>query len=266
MPAAESLLPLTSVVSLAKTSQCMLGRSGTLTKVGPTTVDGQSVIEVDDKGQIPGGTPAHFFFLRGTGLLMGIDIVGASTPGGADPDCKGGLGLLTTSFSTVDKLRFDKWGSAPAPRMPTAIDLTQKPWCGTIIGSGLSAAVQQFLLAAYTVNQKLMAIEGTCGCESPSWVIYSQSVMDEVNAKDAMANSVAAITFTGGTQADATAFVAAQRAEDEVMRRGAASGGFAGWQAVQGERVADDQVVGATITKLRADLGLQPGTCSFLLA
>ena len=90
--------------------------------------------------------------------------------------------------------------------------------------------------------------------------------MNETNAMDAMANSVAAIKFAGPTQADANAFVAAQRAETSVMRRGLASGSFGGWQSVQSERQADDHAVGTTITKLRADLGLMPGTCSFLMA
>jgi hypothetical protein len=265
VPAKESLIPLTSVMNLDKTSQCMLGRPGTLTKVGPQTIDGKAVIEVDDKGEIPGGTPAHFYFLRDGGTLMGIDIVGASTAGGVDPSCDGGLGLLTPSFTVVDKLRFDHWGSAADPRMPEAIDLTSKPWCGTIIGSGLSAAVQQFLVASYVINQKLAAIEKNCGCASPVWQIFSQSVTDQANAMDAMANSVAAISFGGATQADAGAFVAAQRAEVAVMRRGLANGP-SGWQPVQAERAADDHAVAVTITKLRADLGLASGTCNFLVA
>jgi len=265
VPAGESLIALTSLMNLDKTSQCMLGRPGTLTKVGPQTVDGKAVIEVDDKGEIPGGTPAHFYFLRDGGTLMGIDIVGASTAGGVDPSCDGGLGLLTPSFTVVDKLRFDHWGSAADPRMPEAIDLTSKPWCGTIIGSGLSAAVQQFLLASYASNQKLAAIEKNCGCASPVWQIFSQSLTDEGNAMDAMASSVAAISFGGATQADASAFVAAQRAEVAVMRRSVANGP-SGWQPVQAERAADDLAVGVTITKLRADLGLASGTCKFLVA
>ena len=265
VPAKESLIPLTSVMNLDKTSQCLLGRAGKLTKVGPATVDGKSVVELDDKGEIPGGTPSHFYFLRDGGTLMGIDIVGASTAGGTDPSCDGGLGLLTPTFSVVDKLRFDHWGAAPAVRMPDAIDLTQKPWCGTIIGNSLGAAVQQFLLASYTINKKLLVIETNCGCASPVWQIFRQSVSDQVSAMDAMANSVAAISFGGATQADANAFVAAQRAETAVMRRGIASGPY-GWDPVQAERAADDHAVGVTITKLRADLGLTPGTCTFHVA
>jgi hypothetical protein len=98
------------------------------------------------------------------------------------------------------------------------------------------------------------------------WQIFSQSVSDQINAMEVMANSVAAISFGGATQADANAFVAAQRAETAVMRRGLASGSHAGWTSVQGERNADDQAVAVTITKLRGDLGLAPGPCSFRVA
>ena len=85
-------------------------------------------------------------------------------------------------------------------------------------------------------------------------------------APERSANSVAALKFSGPTQADVNAFVAAQRAETTVMRRGLASRSFGGGQSVQSERQADDHAVGTTITKLRADLGLMPGTCSFLMA
>ena len=266
VPAAESLVPVMSVVNLDKTSQCILGRPGTLKKVGVTTVEGQSVIEIDDKGEIAGGTPAQFYFTRDGGVLMGIDIVAASTSGGKDPTCDGGLGLLTPTFTTVDKLRFDHWASVLDIRMPGGIDLTSKPWCGTIIGHGLSAEVQQFLLASYTINQKLATIEANCGCSSWSFLVFTQSATDEMNAKDAMANSVAALSLTGQAKSDANAFVTAQRAETAVMRRGLATGSFDGWNSVQAERNADDQANGAAITKLRADLGLGPGTCNFLIA
>jgi hypothetical protein len=123
----------------------------------------------------------------------------------------------------------------------------------------------RFLTASYTINQKLAAIEANCGCASPLWQIFSQSVSDQVSAMEVMASSIATISFGGATQADANSFVAAQRAEAAVMRRGSASGP-SGWQPVQAERAADDSAVAATITKLRADLGLASGTCNFLLA
>ena len=266
VPGAESLTPLTSVVNLAKTADCLVGRHGTLTKVGLATMDGQPVIEVDDRGEVPSATPANFFFTRDSGQLVGIDVVGASTPGGADPGCSGGLGLYSATFSVVQKYRFDHWGSVLNVTLPGGIDLTQKPWCGTIIGSRLSAAVQQFLLAAYTFNQKATAIEADCGCHSASWQIFSQSALAEINASDEYARSVAAIAFDGQAKADANAFVAAFHSRNAILRQGLATGSFAGWHSFDAQRAPFEDARGAALDRLRGDLGIPPGLCAYVMA
>ena len=266
VPSEESLIPLTSVVNLAKTAECLVGRHGTLKKVGLATMDGQPVIEVDDRGEVPSGTPANFFFTRDSGRLVGIDVVGASTPGGTDPSCSGGLGIYSQTFSSVQKYRFDHWGSVFRVMLPGGIDLTQKPWCGTIIGSGLSTAVQQFLLAAYTFNQKATQIEADCGCHALSFTVFGQSVMAEINASDEYARSVEAIAFQGQAKVDATAFVAAFRARNAVLRQGLATGTPAGWHSFDAQRAPYEDARGLALSKLRTDLGLPPGLCTYVMA
>ncbi|HEY8737147.1 MAG TPA: hypothetical protein VIO62_08905 [Candidatus Dormibacteraeota bacterium] len=266
VPSDESLLPLTSAVNLAKTADCLVGRHGTLKKVGPATMDGQPVVEVDDGGEVPSGTPAKLYFTGDGGQLAGIDVVGASTPGGADPTCSGGLGIYSPTFSTIQKYRFDHWGSALNVRMPGGIDLTQKPWCGTIVGSGLNAAVQQFLLAAYTFNQKATAIEATgCGCETGNWAIFSQGAVAEINASDEYARSVEAIAFQGQANVDANAFVAAFRGRNALLRQGLASGTFNGFYSIDAKRGPLEDAKGVALHNLRADLGLKDGLCSYAM-
>jgi hypothetical protein len=224
------------------------------------------VVEVDDRGGVPGGTPANLFFTRDSGRLVGIDVVGASTPGGADPTCSGGLGIYTPTFAAVQKYRFDHWGSVFRIMLPGGIDLMQKPWCGTIIGSGLNGAVQQFLLAAYTFNQKATTIEADCGCHALSFPVFSQSAMAEINASDEYARSVDGIAFQGQAKVDANAFVAAFRARNAVLRQGLATGSFAGWHSFDAQRAPYEDARGLALSKLRTDLGLPAGLCTYVMA
>ena len=157
-------------------------------------------------------------------------------------------------------------GSVLNVTLPGGIDLTQKPWCGTIIGSGLSAAVQQFLLAAYTFNQKATAIEADCGCHSASWQIFSQSALAEINASDEYARSVAAIAFDGQAKADANAFVAAFHSRNAILRQGLATGSFAGWHSFDAQRAPFEDARGAALDRLRGDLGIPPGLCAYVMA
>ncbi len=266
IPIEESLIPLTSVLNLSRTADCIVGRHGTLKKVGPMTLDGQSVVEVDDAGEIPSGTPAHFFFSRDGGQLLGIDVIGASTPGGADPTCNGGLGIHTDSFSTVEKYRFDHWGSTLNVRMPGGIDLTQKPWCSTIVGSGLNATVQQFLLAAYILNQRYTTVEANgCGCQSGNWFIFSDAAVAEINASEEFAQSVGAIAFSGQAKTDAASLVQAFHGRDAVMRQGLAKGTFSGFHAIDPQRAPYETAIGVALLSLRADLALRAGTCTYMM-
>jgi hypothetical protein len=256
VPSNESLIPLMSVVNLAKTAECMVGRHGTLKKVGPTTMDGQAVVEVDDSGQVQSGTPAHFYFTPDSGQLVGIDVVGASTPGGSDPTCNGGLGIYSPTFSTVQKYRFDHWGAALDVRMPSAIDLSQKPWCGAIVGSGLNAAVQQYLIAANTYNQKAAAIDAAgCGCQ-----FFTQAATAEISASDEFAGTLGAIAFQGHAKADANAVVAAFHTRNGIMRQGLATGSFTGFHSSDAQRAPVEDAIATSVANLRADIGLPPGS------
>jgi len=270
VPSSESLTPLTSIVNLPKTAECLVGRHGTLKKIGPTTMNGQPVVEVDDAGQLPSGTPAHFYFSPDTGQLAGIDVVGASTPGGADATCTGGLGIHTTAFTSVQTYRFDHWGAALTVRMPGGIDLSAKPWCGAIVGSGLNAAVQQYLLAAETFNRKLAAIDAAgCGCQFSSWALFSQAAVAEINASDEFSRNLAAIPFQGQAKADATYLAAAFQGRNTIMRQGLATGNITGFHAADAQRAVYENALQTGRDNLRADLGLPPSStaaaCGFQL-
>jgi hypothetical protein len=262
VPADESLIPLTSVVDLAKTASCLVDRHGTLKKVGLTTVDGQQLIEVDDSGNIPSGTPAHLYFMPSTGQLAGIDVVGASTPGGTDPTCNGGLGIYTNSFSAVQKYRFDHWGAVLNLQLPAgSIDLSQKPWCGAIVGSGLSAAVRQYLVAANTYSLKVEALSpGGCGCQPSIWALFSQAAMSEIAASDEFSAAIGTIAFQGQAKVDANAAVAAYHTRSGIMRQGLASGTFTGYHSSDAQRAPVEQAITDSVANLRADIGLPPGS------
>jgi hypothetical protein len=261
VPSSESLLPLTSVVNLAKTAECLVGRHGTLKKAGPTTIDGQPVVEVDDSGNVPSGTPAHFYFTPDSGQLAGIDVVGASTPGGTDPTCSGGLGIYSPGFASVQKYRFDHWGATLDVRMPSGIDLSQKPWCGAIVGSGLSAAVRQYLVAANTYNLKVEAIDAAgCGCQFSSWQLFTQAATAELSASDEYSGAVAAIAFQGQAKADANAIVAAFHTRNGIMRQGLATGTFTGYHSSDSQRAPVEDAIAGSVANLRADIGLPPGS------
>ncbi len=270
VPSNESLLPLTSIVNLPRTADCLVGRHGTLKKVGPTMLDGQSVVEVDDAGQVPAGAPAHFYFSSDSGQLAGIDVVGTSTPGGKDPTCAGGLGIYSTTFTAVQKYRFDNWGAALEVRMPNAIDLSAKPWCGAIIGSDLNAAVRQYLLAAETFNQKLAAVDAAgCGCQFSSWTLFSAAATAEINASEEFSRNLSAIPFQGQAKADATALATAFKSRDAIMRQGLATGNITGFHAADAQRAVYENALGTRRDNLRADLGLPPSSnapvCEFQL-
>jgi hypothetical protein len=261
VPKDESLIPLTSVVDLAKTADCIVGRHGTLKKVGISTMDGLPVIEVDDGGNVPSGTPAHFYFSPTTGQLAGIDVVGASTPGGTDPTCNGGLGIYTTSFVSVQKYRFDHWGAVLNVQMPPgSIDLSHSPWCGAIIGSGLNAAVRQYLVAANTYNQKAAAMSASgCGCETGNWLIFSDAARAEINFSDEFSRAVGAIAFQGQAKADANAVVVSYNSRNGIIRQGLASGNFTGYHSSDAQRAPIEVAIAGSVASLRADIGLPPG-------
>jgi hypothetical protein len=261
VPSNESLIPLTSVVNLAKTAECFVGRHGALKKVGPTTIDGRPVVEVDDNGQVPSGTPAHFYFTPDGGQLVGVDVVGASTPGGTDPTCDGGLGIYSPTFSVVQKYRFDHWGATLDVRMPSAIDLSQKPWCGAMVGSGLSAAVRQYLVAANTYNLKVEAIDAAgCGCQFSSWQLFTQAATAEISASDEYSGAVEAIAFQGQAKTDANAIVSAFHTRNGIMRQGLATGTFTGYHSSDAQRAPVEDSIAGSVAKLRFDIGLPPGS------
>ena len=170
------------------------------------------------------------------------------------------------SVSAGGESRFDHWGSELNGRMPGGSDLTQKPWCSTSVGSGLNAAVQQFLLAAYTLNQRYTTVEANgCGCQTGNWGIFSQAAVAEINASEEFAQSVGAITFSGQAKTDAAALVQALLGRDAVMRQGLAKGSFSGFHAVDPQRLPYENAIGVALLSLRADLALRAGTCTYMM-
>lgn len=265
----ESLPALDELQNLNKVSHCLLGAHGSLKLVGGKSLSGGlKVIEVDDQGNAPGATSARFYVSTDDQTLVGMDVTGPTTAGGTDAaGCQLAFGLASSGFHGVRSLRFDSWNIPVHVSAPDqAIDLTTPAWCGTIVGSQLSDATRQFLLAVYELDRKLGAVsdETVCACRTGSWPLYAKAMTDEADARQAFAQAIAGLPLQGQDKSDADAAAQATRATVDTLRQGAASGSYAAYQLRFGEqRDSDETTEQAAFVKLRGDLGLPGNACTF---
>ncbi len=263
----SGLIPLLDLADTKKAARCLLGRHGTLTKIGTTTLGGAQVVEIDDRGELAGTSPARFFFSADARRdLLQIEQTGVGTAGAGDDSCGPFLGGVPKTEAALSTIRIDGWRAhfevAP-PAQP--IDLTASPYCGTPLGTQLSPAAQQFLLAVFELNRALFTVSQSCGCDGQNYLLLRQAVAAEVAADDKFAAALQRISATGQLKADLNAEVVAIYASNQLLRQAAATSNiyqYATYSDAIGQ--SKGQVVQASL-RVRADLGLGSSTCSFTL-
>lgn len=275
---AETLQVFDDVTNLAGIAQCTLGRHGSLTYAGSTSVDGESVQEVDDRGDGPSGARARFYF-GSDKRVVAMDLTEPVLPSPSPPadsqsssgsssalQCAGGTGVYDTGFRGNQHYHFDRWGGTFDIAAPKgAIDLESAPWCGTMAARELSTAAQQFLAAQYDLDQKLKTITQEPGCCDPhNWSQFSQALKDEATARDAEGQAISKLPgLDGQTKSDADALAQAIAATVKQLKQ-SASGTAGTWQSTGANQRSDlGTVESGDVDALRQDLNLPSGTCSF---
>jgi hypothetical protein len=106
--------------------RCMIGTHlGTLSKVGTDEVDGKPTVVIEDKGNVPGGSPGKAYIAtKGDPLPLRVTQTGPETPGGTpDKQCKESR---DTSDQSASDLRLSDWNKDIEIEVPKdAIDPSQ---------------------------------------------------------------------------------------------------------------------------------------------
>jgi hypothetical protein len=240
-------------------ASCVFDKHGKLTKKGVSTIGDRKVVEIDDKGDKPGSTPAKFFIAaEGRADLVRVQVTGPTTAGAFDEQCVRGFGLQTKAKSISETIELqDLNGQFDIPATASSLNLDDRPFCGVPLDPNLGEAAKQYLLIAYDGSLRLAKAESECGCPTPTTQSLRLAWTDEAASDEDYVNRIQQLPVDATQKAAVNAAVAAYQKEIRDIRARIAGTGD------PNRVLADDPGVTDATRALRAALGLPAGTCSY---
>ncbi|HEV3232020.1 MAG TPA: hypothetical protein VG245_07185 [Candidatus Dormibacteraeota bacterium] len=245
---------------------CIFGKHGSLAKGARTTIAGRPAIEIDDRGDVPGSTPAKFFIaIDGQPDLLRIVETGV-TKGTIDASCHKGFDIQVSdaaALSTIDMTEFNRTYGLVTPA--TFINLGDRPYCGQAVAVNLRPAAQQYLLLVYADNLAKAAIEQRCNCAHLTLETLRQALNDEISAAQMLITGLRALPSDAQANADVASLIVALNSLISAAQQSTPPAGVSTYPSTTPARVAANQRVAQLTQKVRTDLGLPAATCGFTI-